>query len=162
MNKIHLKIAALLLLLALGASSQASPLNLRSGQVGLGVMAGSPSGLTLKYWYNHENALDIAIGNFGYYTGAYYPGFNMHVDYLWHRYGVFGSPMDAAYSQMPIYVGFGGLISNPGVAGARAVFGLTWLFVNPFDVFFELAPTLVVTPALGSGIDAGLGGRFYF
>jgi hypothetical protein len=41
--------------------------------------------------------------------------------------------------------------------------GITWLFEDaPFDVFFDIAPTLVVTGHNGFGIESGIGGRFYF
>ena len=161
--KLSLIPAAFALVMALAAPARSIETGPgRSGQLGLGLIAGSPAGLTLKYWMNSENALDIAVGNFGYYVGSYYPGVNLHVDYLWHRFGVFGPSGSNASTHLPLYFGVGGMYSSPNVAGARGVFGITYLFDDPFDVFFELAPTLVVGPAQGFGIDAGLGGRFYF
>jgi hypothetical protein len=160
----RLQIVFLAAALALGASARADFLSGRNvaGQLGLGLMAGSPTGFTAKYWISSEHAVDVAVGGYGYYVGSYYTGLNLHADYLWHAYGVFGGMGSDAYSHMPLYLGIGGLFNDPGVAGVRGVFGVTYLFDQPFDAFFELAPTLVVAPASGFGVDAGLGGRFYF
>lgn len=130
---------------------------------GLGLIAGDPTGLSGKLWMDDTHAIDFAIGTFGYYLGSRYGGVNLHADYLWHHFGVFGRPGSEVYHRMPLYVGAGAVVSTPGAAaGARAVFGLSYLFPQPFDVFLELAPTLVVAPSTGFGIDSGLGGRFYF
>lgn len=157
--------SATLALLCLAAPLMAGPgwNSSKARRWGVGLRAGSPSGLTAKYWFDNENALDMAVGAYGYYAGSAYSGLNVHADYLWHRYGVFGDFTSKSYRLMPLYFGIGGMFSSPGVAGVRTVAGITWLFdENPFDLFFDLAPTLVVAPAMGFGIDAGLGGRFYF
>jgi hypothetical protein len=130
--------------------------------LGLGLIAGAPSGLSGKLWLDDVHALDLAVGSFGYYVGSAYSGINVHADYLWHRYGIFGDRSSEAYRRLPLYYGVGGIFSSPGLAGLRGVLGITYLFEAPFDVFFEIAPTLVVAPGLGVGTDAGLGGRFYF
>lgn len=135
-----------------------------SHRLGIGGTLGTPTGFSAKYWFDRENALNLALGAYGFYGGRYAGGATLHLDYLWHHYGVFGSPSSAAYEHLPIYIGVGGLFSSPDVTGARAVFGLTWLFEDaPFDLFFDLAPTLVIAPYYsGIGVDAGLGGRYYF
>jgi len=159
------------LLLTLGASLllapalSAGPLsaNGRAHELGLGLRLGAPAGLTLKYWMDNEDALDLAVGAYGYYRGNYTSDINMHLDFQHHQFGVFGSPGSEVYNQLPIYYGVGAMLNGPDVLGLRLVGGLTWLFENnPFDLFFDLAPTLVITPGPGFGIDAGLGGRFYF
>ncbi len=152
-------LALAILLFAAGSAgpAQAGPKNL-----GLGLVLGEPTAVSGKVWMNSENAFDFAIGGFGYYYGRHYGGLNVHGDYLWHRYGVFGGPGEDAGRKMPLYLGLGGLFASPDVAGVRGVIGVTYLFDAPFDVFFELAPTMVVVPFAGFGIDAGLGGRFYF
>ncbi len=133
------------------------------GRLGVGLRLGSPSGLTAKYWINDKEAMDIAVGAYGYYANNLYSGLNIHADYLWHRFGVFGDVGSDAYTHLPLYVGLGAVYSSPDVVGARAVLGITWLFEDhPFDLFFDLAPTLVVTPGMGFGIGAGMGGRYYF
>ena len=151
--------AALILLLL---SALASPARAHK-DFGLGLIAGDPSGLSGKVWMDDKHAIDFAVGTFGYYLGNRYAGVNVHADYLWHYFGVFGRPSSEPYHRMPLYVGAGAVISTPNTAaGARAVFGWSYIFPQPFDVFIELAPTLVVAPYTGFGIDSGLGGRFYF
>jgi hypothetical protein len=147
---------ALCLSLALPSLAQAH------GDLGLGVVLGDPSGLSGKVWMDSEHAIDFSLGTFGYYVGQPYTGINVHADYLWHRYGVFGNRSTDVGRKMPLYIGAGGLLASPGVVGARGVVGVTYLFDQPFDVFLELAPTLILAPGPGFGIDLGLGGRFYF
>ncbi len=147
------------------ASSHAAPIDdilHPPRRLGLGLTIGQPSGLSGKIWLDATHAVDFAAGSFGYYTGSSYNGVNIHVDYLWHRYGLFGRLGSDARTRMPLYVGVGALFTAPNVAGVRVPFGITYLFRQPFDMFFELAPTLILAPAAGSGVDAGLGGRFYF
>jgi hypothetical protein len=132
------------------------------GDLGVGLVLGEPTGISGKLWLDREHAVDFALGTFGEYLGQYQEGVNLHADYLWHRYGVFGNHDSDIGRKMPVYVGVGGVLSTPGVLGARGVVGVTYLFDQPFDIFFELAPTLLLAPGVGLGIDAGLGGRIYF
>ena len=150
---------ALLGALSLGIPSLAQA---KYKDVGLGVMVGAPTGLSGKVWLDDVHAVDFAIGSFGYYVGRPYTDLNVHADYLWHYFGVFGDRGSTVYSHMPLYLGLGGVFNSPAVAGVRGVFGISYIFDQPFDVFLELAPTLVVAPGVGMGTDAGLGGRFYF
>lgn len=146
--------------LAAGPFGQAG----QGGHLGLGLRAGAPSGLSMKYWLDHYHALDVGVGAFGHYRGQWYDNnVHVHVDYLRHVYGVFGPPARKAYRQLPVYMGVGALFSSPEVIGVRGVLGLTWLFDDaPFDIFLDVAPTFVITPGMGFGIGSGLGGRFYF
>ncbi len=130
--------------------------------LGLGLMLGEPTGISGKLWLDPVHAVDFALGSFGYYVGSPYNGVNVHADYLWHYYGIFGGRGSEAYRRLPLYVGAGGVFSSPGLAGVRGVMGITYIFDAPFDVFLEVAPTLVIAPGVGMGTDEGLGGRFYF
>lgn len=131
---------------------------------GLGLIVGLPTGLSGKLWVDRVNAWDFALGSFGYNgeRNLGFGGFIAHADYLWHRYGVFGEAGSEAAEQVPLYFGVGGVVATPFI-GARAVAGITYISVQPFDFFVELAPTVVFGPN-GSfgGIDLGLGGRYYF
>lgn len=158
-SKNALLCAGLLALLAFNLP-QAAQANTRN--LGLGLILGAPTGLSGKLWIDDIHAFDFAVGSFGYYEGTPYGGVNVHADYLWHHYGVFGDPGSDAYRNLPLYVGVGGVFASPDVAGVRGVLGITYLFERRFDVFFELAPTLVIAPFMGFGTSAGLGGRYYF
>ena len=149
----------------LAALAVAAPKNARAEEdknFGLGLSLGTPTGLTGKIWLDDLRAVDFAVGTYGYYVGSSYEGVNLHADYLWHYYGIFGSPGSEAYQRMPLYAGVGGMYASPGVAGVRSVVGVTYLFREPFDLFVELAPTLFLVPGVGLGLDGGIGGRFYF
>ena len=143
--------------LSIPTLAQAHPRN-----IGLGVMVGAPTGLSGKAWLDEVHAIDFAVGSFGYYVGQQYNELNVHADYLWHMFGVFGDRGSNAYSHLPLYLGVGGVFNSPSVAGVRGVMGITYLFDQPFDAFFEIAPTLVLAPGVGFGTDAGLGARYYF
>jgi hypothetical protein len=148
----------------LTALACAAPQNARADAngLGLGLMLGEPTGISGKLWLDPVHAIDFALGSFGYYVGSPYDGVNIHADYLWHYYGIFGDRASEAYRRMPLYLGAGAVFSTPGVAGVRGVMGVTYLFDAPFDLFLEIAPTLVLAPSVGLGTDAGFGGRFYF
>jgi hypothetical protein len=147
-----------------------SPSRTSPKRFGLGLELGSPTSLSGKIWMDSVNAWDFAVGGGGYYsywdgqervTG--FSGLVAHADYLWHHYGVFGGPGSDLGEKIPIYLGFGGVFATPGFVGVRAVLGLTYIFAEPFDLFLEVAPTLGLGQAVGyGGLDAGLGGRFYF
>lgn len=136
-------------------------------RLGLGVMLGSPTGLSGKVWMDHVNAWDFAVGSLGYYYGrdkafGYY-GFVAHADYLWHHYDVFGEQGSEAARKVPVYLGLGGTLATPGFIGIRGVVGVTYISDEPFDFFVELAPTLGFGEAAAfGGVDAGLGARYYF
>jgi hypothetical protein len=177
----------LLLVLGLGLLTPALPA--REKTLGLGVTLGDPTGVSGKLWLDDVHALDFAVGTFGYYRGYRYGGINVHADYLWHFYNVFGRNGSDASRKLPIYFGVGGMFSTAGTpynpnngvtpagpwtynganppdgnstAGVRGVIGITYIFAHPFDVFAEVAPTVIVTPDAGFGIDSSIGGRFYF
>ena len=178
-------------LLALGffLATAASSLPAREKTLGLGVMLGDPTGVSGKLWLSDTQALDFAVGTFGYYRGYRYGGVNVHADYLWHFFDVFGREGIDASRKLPLYFGVGGMFSTAGTpynpnngpspagpwsyngpnppdtnatAGVRGVIGITYIFSHPFDVFAEVAPTVIVTPDAGFGIDSSIGGRFYF
>ncbi len=126
----------------------------RTGKWGVGLILGDPSGLTLKYWQNEDRAFDFSIGS---QLGD--GGLGINADYLFHL-----RPFQEA-PEAPVYVG-GGLFlggsSSSFSTGARAVFGITYLFEDPFDIFFELAPKFYVAPALEFSMSLSIGGRIYF
>src|SRR5262245_21090070 len=50
------------------------------GPFGLGLIIGSPTGISGKVYFNKQNALDFAIGA----AFVNQRGFHIHADYLWH------------------------------------------------------------------------------
>ena len=136
---------------------------------GFGFILGEPTGLSFKYRMNRDNAVDGAIG-FSPWDRA-----RIHVDYLWHA-RPFRDPNFALHYGIGLAVGFGGedrfFFSRKGDGyvvrsrslgfGARVPFGIDFMIPrSPIELFFEIAPLVVLSPDAGVGIDFGLGVRFY-
>mgnify|MGYP001597969673 CR=1 FL=1 len=160
--------AACLLLAIQGSFAQHREFG-RGHDFGLGVIVGEPTGISAKLWTSSTTAFDAGLGwsiggdRFGKYDGFYHGGsrVHVHVDYLWHSF-------DAIHSteNLPLYYGVGGRINSGAPytisAAVRGVLGIAWLpRETPLDVFFEIAPSLQLTPSTGFGVDVGLGARYF-
>ena len=154
---------AVLLLCAAFCSAQET---YQGGKFGAGFVIGEPTGIAWKYRINQINAVDGAIGL------SPYNAYRVHVDYLWQS-RPFTEP------GLAMHYGVGAAFGSSGTAytnrsgvlfrdeelgfGVRGVIGVNYLIRNsPVDLFFELAPLIVLTPNSTSGIDLGLGARVYF
>ncbi len=133
--------------------------------LGIGVMVGEPTGLSLKSWINEENAFDVGLA----WSLGRYDAVNIHADYLWHSYDVFD---DVEEGSLPLYYGVGGRIvfsddyPDPGdsnvVIGIRGPVGINYLFEeSPIGLFLEIAPILNLTPETDFDLDGALGIRLY-
>jgi hypothetical protein len=140
-----------------------------SKNFGFGVILGDPTGLTLKFWTQRNNALVIDVG------ASYFGSPRVGVDYLWH--------FDAFRSKVAtLYAGFGGVLgigegkgfyytqhrgfyfrSDNGVGlGVRGVLGVNIIPRNsPLEFFLEAGLLVGLSPSFGSAADVGLGMRFY-
>lgn len=128
-------------------------------EFGLGFVAGSPTGISAKYWVNSTNALDFALG---YSFAQNNSNFNFHADYLWHNSDLFHSP-----EKFLFYYGIGlrikTVVDGRDSFGARAVAGVSWFPAHtPFEFFIEVAPVFKLIPETALDIDGGLGARYYF
>jgi hypothetical protein len=153
--------------------SAASPRAARAegGPFGLGLILGSPTGVSMKYYLGESGqAIDAAIG------GAFSKsGLHVHVDYLWHPFMLV---QEAAFN-LPLHAGVGvrlldhdrGKDGDDDLhAGLRLPVGLTFDFKEvPLDVFLEVALILdfhgehgIDDDQLGLDINAGVGVRYYF
>jgi hypothetical protein len=160
--------AALGLLVVAGAARSARA---EGGPFGIGVIIGSPTGVSMKLYLDRQNAIDAAVG--GALLGA--GGIHVHADYLWHPLMI--TRDDAFY--LPLYIGLGARVlghqrsqgrEDDVHVGARAVAGILFdLRRVPLDVFLEAA--LVVDFVFDDGdaedhsrlgINAGMGIRYYF
>jgi hypothetical protein len=153
-------------------------------QFGLGLVVGDPTGITGKAWVSQTNAIDAAVGDWGYgYRGggcfrdaAGRPvcdrgwgdrTLSVHADYLWQS-KIARFPA----AQLDWHVGAGArtLFFNAPCAadcwalGARSPLGLDLAFARPdfLEIFLELAPAVYVVPAAFFAFDGGLGARAYF
>lgn len=142
----------LLLVLATGAGMQA-----QDRGVGLGILAGQPTGISGKAWTGAANAVDFAL-SWGFRRTGYV---QIHADYLWHFPNVIRSQ-----ERFVLYTGVGGRFGAPrdkGILGVRIPFGIAfWPRGVPLDVFFEVAPILDLVPATELTGHAGIGARYFF
>jgi hypothetical protein len=135
-------------------------------QFGLGLILGEPTGLSVKYWLNDENAIDGAAA----WSFSGNNSFQLHADYLWHNYDLIDAT--EAPGKLPVYYGVGARLrfkdddrhhDDDIALGIRVPLGVTCLFAKaPFDVFAEIAPILDLTPDADLELSAAIGARYYF
>jgi len=123
--------------------------------LGLGIILGSPTGISGKYWLDKIHAIDAALGFSG--------DFVFHADYLWHGWKAFPQPKQGKLSA---YFGIGGRFEEKkkdDEFGIRFVAGGGyWFEKHPVEVFLELVPVFKVSPDTGLGFNGGIGIRYYF
>jgi len=153
----------LLCVLLLFASAAA----MGQGKFGVGFVLGEPTGVAWKYNMNSTNAFDGAIGF------SPFDRYRAHVDYLWQTYP-FNEQRLALHYGVGAAMGFGRTEYIAASNGryflrdddlgfaVRGVIGLNYRVPeSPVDLFFEVAPLIVLTPTGGTGADVGLGVRLY-
>jgi len=144
------KLIMTLAMLAAGADLQAQ----QAGSFGAGVVAGDPTGLALKYWFDNVRAMDAGVGFSG--DAALY------ADLLWHGWDMFPQPEKG---KLGAYVGVGPRIeTNRDTAlGIRTMGGVDyWFEGHPIELFFEAGPVFRLTPDRNVDVHGGIGVRFYF
>lgn len=140
-------------------ASIASP---KSGDLMLGLIVGSPTGVSGKYWTSKRGAVDAALG-FPFDSDV---RFNFHTDYLYHF------PISANVpGTLPFYVGAGARLraldkenSNDNADfGIRVPLGLEFIPSSvPLEFFAEIAPVIVIAPRGDVNLDGGAGIRYKF
>ncbi len=127
----------------------------QAGDFGVGVILGSPLGLSTKWWTSRETAVAMALG-------ASHSDIELTGDFLWHTEQLFPKP---AQGNLPLFLGLGGRVrfeDDPEV-GIRFVGGLEYLVANvPLGVFVELVPILDIAPDVEADFSGGIGVRYYF
>ena len=127
--------------------------------LGLGVILGEPTGLSLKIWTAEDRAVDAAVGWSLDSNGWFY----FHSDYLFHS----STLKKEIEGGLPYYYGFGAraLIKDGDDSrfGVRFPLGLNYFLGDErFDIFVEIAPLLDLVPETKVRISGGIGARFYF
>ena len=137
-----------------------------SGQpdgIGIGIIAGEPTGVSIKKWIDSRSAIDRALA----WSFVDEGSFQIHTDYLRHNFS-FTKEMKG---RMPLYYGVGARIklkgngkgSDDARLGVRIPLGLTYLFEEEsIDAFVEVVPILDITPETDIKINAAIGVRYYF
>ena len=137
------------------------------GGLGLGIILGEPTGVSLKGWLDGTAAVDAAAA----WSFSGHDSFQLHADYLMHYFDVLEA--DDLSGVLPAYIGIGGRIrlkeehrgddDEDVTLGARIPFGMTYIPDSaPVDVFVEFVPILDLVPDTDFDLAAGFGARFYF
>jgi len=145
-----------LVLMTLAAVALAIPAAAENvgGQLGLGGILGSPTGVTAKYWLDDMLAID---GGIGYGNAAVF-----YADALVNSWRLLPAIQNASTN---LYAGIGPRIATDdgGQFALRAVAGAGfWPKQAPIELFAEIGPTFKLTPDNKVGIDGGIGLRYYF
>jgi hypothetical protein len=126
---------------------------------GIGVIAGEPTGITVKYMLDNNSAID---GGLGWKTSGD-DEFHIYGDYLFHLNDL----IQVKKGALPIYFG-GGLRfvdrdKKDNEFGIRIPVGLEYLFEGvALGAFAEVVPVLNLTPDTDFDLEGGIGIRFYF
>jgi hypothetical protein len=129
------------------------------GTLGIGVVVGAPTGLSVKHWSSPQYAIQGALGGgFG--------GITVGADFIFHT-NALNKPNVPFYYGPGVFfgsAGFGGPKYSRGdlAFGGRFIVGVDYLFPEqPFDLALELGPALLLTPVVGLGFELGVAFRFY-
>lgn len=137
------------------------------GKFGFGVVAGEPSGLSWKYRIDQVHAV---AGGVGFVPGDY---LRVGVDFLWQSYFRGSSDFSAFYGP-GIFVATGDrrvylisegrydVLPDGGAFGVRMALGVNYTIPSsPVDLYFEMAPAVILSPPSAAAIDFGLGVRVF-
>ena len=144
--------AGLVMLGLLGGTATAQ----QSG-IGVGVILGEPTGISLKLFLSQKNAVDLAVGYSMLEEDRY---LNFHADYVYHTSSLAASKA----VKIPFYFGVGGRVrlEEEDLVGVRVPFGLDFMLRKaPLDIFVEVAPVMEIIPETKFNFEAGIGIRFF-
>lgn len=127
--------------------------------LGLGIIAGEPTGLDAKLWLSEGTALQGAVA----WSTSKDAQLHLHLDYIFHKFSLF----DVSQGSLPFYFGVGARLKfrdpSDDQIGIRVPLGISYMFANdPFDLFLEVVPILELSPDTDLGINAAIGGRWFF
>lgn len=131
-----------------------SSLSAQNRGLGLGLVLGSPTGFSAKYWTTRDEAMQFGIG---WVAMRKDNGTAISFDYIWHSFDTI-----RASERFPLFYGFGAQMVG-SYLGIRGVFGLGWHSRKaPVDVFIQVVPIIQLTDNSGFYLDAAIGVRYFF
>ena len=128
-----------------------------TGNFGLGLILGQPTGLTGAYGLSDHTAIDGALGLAIFDNRDFY----VHVEFLY----FLPTLVNAGDFDLSAYLGIGGwIVAHDNAAfGARAPFGLSLDFTSvPLQIFLEASVLLALHPDVDGDVRGALGFRYYF
>ncbi|MEO6458979.1 MAG: hypothetical protein ABIO95_00910 [Bdellovibrionota bacterium] len=127
------------------------------GPTGVGLIIGDPTGISAKHWLTQDTAIQAAVA----WTVDKANVFLVQGDYLWHTPGLV--KVGSADFLLHYGVGAAVLFGDANAFAVRVPVGLSYRFqVNPIDIFFEIAPVVLLAPSTDFDMQVGLGARYYF
>jgi len=157
-------VAMRLLLLAsiVLATAGSTPARADGGPFGLGIILGTPTGITGAYELSAKTAIDAAVGLDLIEDQHLY----VHVDFLFKLPDL----LSGGSVGLSPYLGVGGFLTDFGNKaddrvglGARVPFGLSLDFRRaPLQIFGEAVVGMLLVPDVDFGISGALGFRYYF
>ena len=129
----------------------------RAGDVGVGIILGEPTGLSLKLWRGRTMALDAGAA-WSFANGDY---LQIHGDILFHNFNVFNVEKDKA----ALYYGVGARVKfeDETVVSIRLPVGVSYeLAKTSIEFFVEVVPMLDFVPETKVGVAGGVGFRYFF
>ena len=161
-------IAIATVLAGLGATASVSSAQaIEKGSLGVGVILGEPTGVSVRLYLQDDQAVQAAVGSA--FVGG---GLQVHADYVWHPWIL----EERDSFTLPVYLGPGlrAIQYDAGrggedflAVGLRVVGGLVFDFKDvPLAAFLEVAGVAEYAfrdgEGFGLGINAGAGVRYYF
>lgn len=151
------------LLVTVATSSPAAAQERGRGKFGLGVVLGSPTGLSMEFRLASSSALHVAVGLEGLNDEGRDDDFYVHVVWKFYLAELARTPDFS----LPLYVGVGPYLANIGndniALGARGPVGIAFAFNSvPIDIFLEVALLLNVVEDVDVGVGAALGFHYFF
>lgn len=129
----------------------------RQGDLGVGLMFGEPSGISLKYWTSATTAIDAGAA-WSFVDGG---AFQLHGDFLFHNFDIF----KVDHGKMALFYGFGARIklADDTKFSLRVPVGISYQFEKTdIELFMEVVPMLDLAPSTQADIAGGVGFRYYF
>jgi hypothetical protein len=125
--------------------------------VGVGIILGEPTGISVKQWTSSTNSINVAAA----WSFAENSALHLHADYVFHNVDLF-HPNSGT---LALYYGLGGRLklTSKSQLAARIPIGLNYMIANnPLDLFIEIVPMLNLVPSTDFYTNAAIGIRYFF
>jgi hypothetical protein len=141
------------------------PVLLLGQNLGLGVVVGSPTGLSMKYLLGRQSALSMHAG----WSFINEKGIHITGDYQYLFPMVIETAEGTSISDLTPYIAAGGRFrfkedeneESKFHFGLRIGGGVEYL-ISRFGIFLEIVPVVDLVPSTDFDIEGGLGFLFYF